>query len=520
MFETAACRERWARDEWARLLAPELTSRYRPEAADDYEELKKGGGGRAGGRYPAEGRAAISPEGGPGATHTGGHQATNEQAGGSPDQRRAHAPVDEPEPQPRAWLAGCTLHQEPPAVAPEVQVKVNGRSHQALLDSGSAVSLVQPKVISQPFEAKTYLPVTCVHGDTRQVPACRVTIAAKVGSWPVDVGIVKDLPVPVLLGRDWPGLDSLRGAAEAGNQSDDDASQPWLQRTVEEMVSPLPKILICSTLCSSSRAPILSRISSSEMVCSIVKNRYSWLIRTLWRVTWEFTTPLKESGTISTGRAGSGSQAVLTSPRKPSPSPLIPLAIIEVPLERDRVMVLVPNAACKFLATWQGPYTVLEKVGPVTYRFRQPGRRQAEQLYHVNLLKRWVGTRDQLAALAHAEPAVVDTNPHLSPTQKKELQHLVGQFSDVFSPLPGQTNIIQHEIRTPPGVIVRQRPYRVPEARRQAIEEEVQQMLKLGVIELPIVMVPKPNGTLRFCNDFRRLNEVSEFDGYPMPRVD
>ncbi len=52
-------------------------------------------------------------------------------------------------------------------------------------------------------------------------------------------------------------------------------------------------------------------------------------------------------------------------------------------------------------------------------------------------------------------------------------------------------------------------------------------MLKLGVVEpsrspwsSPIVMVPKPDGTLRFCNDFHRLNEVSEFDGYPMPRVD
>ncbi len=193
----------------------------------------------------------------------------------------------------------------------------------------------------------------------------------------------------------------------------------------------------------------------------------------------------------------------------------------------DRVMVLVPTAACKFLATWQGPYTVLEKIGPVTYRIRQPGRRRTEQLYHVNLLKKWVGTRDQLVALACTEPVVVDTNPHLSAAQKGELQHLIGQFSDVFSPLPGQTNIIQHDIQTPPGVIVRQRPYRVPEARRRAIEEEIHQMLKLGVIEpsrspwsSPIVLVPKPDGTLRFCNDYRRLNEVSQFDGYPMPRVD
>ncbi len=193
----------------------------------------------------------------------------------------------------------------------------------------------------------------------------------------------------------------------------------------------------------------------------------------------------------------------------------------------DHVMVLVPTTACKFLATWQGPYTVTEKVGPVTYRVRQPGRRKEDQLYHINLLKRWVGTRTQLATLATSDPGVVDMNALLSDAQKKDLHHLIGKFSDVFSPIPGRTQVLQHDIRTPPGTVVRQRPYRVPEARRHAIEEEVQEMLRLGVIEpsrspwsSPIVMVPKPDGTLSFCNDFRRLNEVSEFDGYPMPRVD
>lgn len=106
-------------------------------------------------------------------------------------------------------------------------------------------------------------------------------------------------------------------------------------------------------------------------------------------------------------------------------------------------MVLVPNAACKFLATWQGPYKVLEKIRPVTYRVRHPGRRRAKQLYHINLLKKWVGTRDQLAALAITDPVVVDINPHLLAAQKRELQHLVGQFPDVFSSLPMQTRILQ-----------------------------------------------------------------------------
>ncbi|KAL1252622.1 hypothetical protein QQF64_017315 [Cirrhinus molitorella] len=67
--------------------------------------------------------------------------------------------------------------------------------------------------------------------------------------------------------------------------------------------------------------------------------------------------------------------------------------------------------------------------------------------------KKWVGTRDQPTALATSDPVVVDVNLHLSAAQKNELYHLVGQFSDVFSSVPGQTTILQHDIRMPPGVI-------------------------------------------------------------------
>ncbi len=62
------------------------------------------------------------------------------------------------------------------------------------------------------------LPVTCVHGDTRYVPAHTVTISAAPDAWAMQVGVLKDLPVPLLLVRDWSGLDRLLRARPSSYQ--------------------------------------------------------------------------------------------------------------------------------------------------------------------------------------------------------------------------------------------------------------------------------------------------------------
>ena len=59
----------------------------------------------------------------------------------------------------------------------------------------------------------------------------------------------------------------------------------------------------------------------------------------------------------------------------------------------DTVLVLVPTTDHTFLASWQGPYEVAEKVGS------KIGRWKPIQIYHVKLLKKWF-TREAVVCCA------------------------------------------------------------------------------------------------------------------------
>ena len=37
---------------------------------------------------------------------------------------------------------------------------------------------------------------------------------------------------------------------------------------------------------------------------------------------------------------------------------------------------------------------------------------------------------------------------------------------------------------------------------------------------LPCLLVPKGDGTYRFCTDFRKVNSVTKSDSFPIPRVE
>lgn len=168
-------------------------------------------------------------------------------------------------------------------------------------------------------------------------------------------------------------------------------------------------------------------------------------------------------------------------------------------------------------------------MGEVNYKEHQPEKRKPYQIYHVNLVKLW-RDREQVSAMVGVEsgdPAGLDLVQFAATLSKPQTQQakefLQGNW-DMFSGLPGLTNAIEHDIVTEPNVKIWLKPYHIPEAHRVAVSEEVKRMLELEVTEelesewsSPILLVPKPNGTLCFCNDFRKLNEVFKFDAYPIP---
>ncbi|KAG8179214.1 hypothetical protein JTE90_004042 [Oedothorax gibbosus] len=74
----------------------------------------------------------------------------------------------------------------------------------------------------------------------------------------------------------------------------------------------------------------------------------------------------------------------------------------------------------------------------------------------------------------------------LNEEQREEMLNLLSEFIDVFD-FEGKevksTSTVKHRINTGDSLPVRQRPYRVSHAEREVIQNEVEQMLQLGIVE-------------------------------------
>lgn len=213
----------------------------------------------------------------------------------------------------------------------------------------------------------------------------------------------------------------------------------------------------------------------------------------------------------------------------------------------DKVLVLLPADHNKLILTWKGPFTVTDKKSPLDYAV-DLGHRTT--VFHINMLKKYElrnasdtstttaaavtsihqveieGTENLLhAPLAQAQNwKDVAVAPSLSREQRNQVNELLSAYHDIFSDLPGKTDVVECQLKLTTAQPIHVRQYPIPFAVKEAIEKEIQEMLRLGIIEkstsayqAPIVVVKKKDGTMRLCIDFRQLNNVVVPVAEPIP---
>ena len=149
----------------------------------------------------------------------------------------------------------------------------------------------------------------------------------------------------------------------------------------------------------------------------------------------------------------------------------------------------------------------------------------------IALTPEWeVGTISSVhLAQAPTEGQLPPVPASLTSEQQEDLHKLLKEYQDVFSkqgdPI-SSTSMVEHEIHTT-GRPIRQPFRRQNPIIREIEQQQVKEMLRDGVIRpssspwaSPVVMVKKKDGSMRFCVDFRQMNDATIKDAHPLPRID
>ena len=230
--------------------------------------------------------------------------------------------------------------------------------------------------------------------------------------------------------------------------------------------------------------------------------------------------------------------------------------------EGDQVLLLLPTKLNKLVMQWQGPFYIIKKVRENDYVINLDGQ---HKMFHANMLRKYLvrKTIDNgmviLCGCRHLEIATggmaendsleeTDTceersddikycplratqtwkdvifSTDLNEDQQREVRQLLEEYSDVLTDISGKTNLAECNIELTDDIPFRVKAYPVPYTLKKEMDKEVCEMMKADIIESSVfeyasspVVVRKPDGSVRYCIDFRKLNAKTVFDAEPVP---
>ena len=130
----------------------------------------------------------------------------------------------------------------------------------------------------------------------------------------------------------------------------------------------------------------------------------------------------------------------------------------------------------------------------------------------------------------HLKELYDNSAENLNLEEKNKLYELLCDNSDLFAKSSsdlGKTSIVEHTINTGNAKPIKQAARRPPRTLAGKENEIIQEQIKTGVIRestspwaSPMVYVMKKDGSIRPCVDYRKLNDSTLKDAYPLPRID
>lgn len=116
---------------------------------------------------------------------------------------------------------------------------------------------------------------------------------------------------------------------------------------------------------------------------------------------------------------------------------------------------------------------------------------------------------------------------HLIKQHQEKLLQLITQYPEVFTNKPGRADVPPISIKTTSETPITQSPYGIPPHKRDAVQREIDALLKEGIIRKsvspwasPVVLVTKSDGSIRICINYKKLNAKTVEDNYPLPNID